>query len=138
VVKATNSNLLNHYFFDEIQDELPVDRLDSGSVFAVIQDHFGNFTDGTLAIQGPEYRWDKEFESGQFLKGYRFESGTHWGITDTTKKEVWVLAPEGEAVEGFPVRGDLEGFIAPLNGDGTMFLITGEAEGYVHVYATPL
>jgi len=138
VVKATNSNLLNHYFFDEIQDELPVDRLDSGSVFAVIQDHFGSFTDGTLAIQGPEYRWDKEFESGQFLKGYRFESGTHWGITDTTKKEVWVLAPEGEAVEGFPVRGDLEGFIAPLNGDGTMFLITGEAEGYVHVYATPL
>jgi len=138
VVKANRSGYLNHYFLDEISDKLPVEGLDSGHQFTVLDDHLGYYANGTLRVQGPDYRWEKSFESGDFWKGYKFQVGPYWGITDTLAQEVWVFQPDAEEVDGFPVRGDLEGFLAPLLGDGSLFLITGEREGFVHVYATPL
>jgi hypothetical protein len=136
VVTTSIDGKLMSFFLGETMDVTPLENLSNEHQFGYYEEHFVLADEGFFAVKGPKYTYVVEdLEHPYAPKDYRFSDDLRFGVTAPTQNMFVLYDPSGSVSPGFPVRGDRPTFITDLERNGQLKIITGESEGYVHVYS---
>lgn len=135
VTTSVDGKLMS-FFLGETMDITPFENLTSEHQFGYYDEHFVLADENLFAVKGPKYTYVVEdIELPSAPKDYRFSDDLRFGVTDLHENKFLLFEPNGTLSPGFPVRGDRATYITDLERNGQLKVITGESEGYVHVYS---
>jgi|GEM_PF-7006665 len=136
VVTTSEDGKLMSFFLGETMDVTPFENLTNNHQFGYYDEHFVIADNGYFAVKGPKYTYVvEELENPTSPKDFQFSDDLRFGVSELNENKFILFEPSGTVSPGFPVRGDRPAFITDLERNGHLKIITGESEGYVHVYS---